>query len=327
MGEDNDNIVWKEELYNIGDTHQQYEVKRRGRPPKNPENILESVDENLLLGTDWFQKARAMVNFDEQKLVIRYLGRRFEVPIMHTDKGKQKEYVNKDMRSGDHDSDENDDDDLFEKFEYESEDLEEVESYSTDSIPVGKVSESESEGRIDDENVEESLAVCLAVMEEVPTEKKVPVDEKLPAEDQLVRIVDGVNIEAQYKVNVEQLFKANENLFANGLEELGQTNLVKHVIKTGDIEPIKQAPYRLAPSEQEFVPTQQNKAVKQVRSAQLKQKAYYDRHIKITPEFHIGTKVLANGSYKIRTLDGQVVKSPINKAQLKEYHEARNHLR
>ncbi|CAG8759806.1 8759_t:CDS:2 [Cetraspora pellucida] len=362
MGEDDDDIVWEEELYNIRDTHQQYEVKRRGRPPKNPENNWEtqgkkrkSVDENLLLGTDWFQKARAMVNFDEQKLVIRYLGRRFEVPIMHTDKGKQKEYVNEDMRSGDHDGDENDDDDLFEEFEYESEDLEEVESYSTDSIPVGEVSESESEGRIDDENVEESPAVCLAVMEEVPTEKKVPVDEKPPVEDQLVRIVDGVNIEAQYKVNVEQLFKANEDLFANGLEELGQTNLVKHVIKTGDVEPIKQAPYHLAPSEQEFVPTQRNKAVKQVRSAQLKQKAYYDRHIKVTPEFHVGTKVLlfdaahlmsrshklnqkwkgpffvhkvlANGSYKIRTLDGQVVKSPINKAQLKEYHEARNHLR
>ncbi|CAG8756457.1 8453_t:CDS:2 [Cetraspora pellucida] len=154
--------------------------------------VLKSVDKNLLLGTDWFQKARAMVDLNKQKLVIRYLDKRFEVPIMHTDKGKQKEYVNEDMRSGDHDGDKNDDDDLFEEFEYKSKDLEEVESYSTDSISVDEVSKNELKGRIYDENIEEeSPAVCLAVMEEVPTEKKVSVDEKPPVKDQLVRIVDG----------------------------------------------------------------------------------------------------------------------------------------
>ncbi|CAG8733271.1 12367_t:CDS:2, partial [Cetraspora pellucida] len=123
---------------------------------------------------------------------------------------ESKEYVNEDVRSGDHDGVKNDNDNLFEEFEYEIKDLEEVESYFTDSIPVGEVSDNESEERIDNKNVEDkSPAVCLAVMEEVPTEKKVLVDEKLP-----------------------QLFKENKDLFANGLEELGQTNLVKHVIKT-----------------------------------------------------------------------------------------------
>ncbi|CAG8789682.1 1239_t:CDS:2, partial [Cetraspora pellucida] len=64
---------------------------------------------------------------------------------------------------------------------------------------------------------------------------------------------------AQYKVNVKQLFKANENLFANGLEELGQTNLVKHMIKTGDVKLIKQISYYLALSKQEFVHEELNK--------------------------------------------------------------------
>ncbi|CAG8602592.1 1202_t:CDS:2 [Cetraspora pellucida] len=148
---------------------------------------------------------------------------------MHTDKGKQKKYMNEDVRSGDHNSNKNDIDNLFEEFEYKSANFEEVESYSIDSIPVGEVLKSESERRIDDENVKkESLAVCLAVMKEVPTEKKVPIDKKLPIKDQLVRIVDSVNIKAYYKVNVKQLFKANEDLFANGLEELGQTDLIRH---------------------------------------------------------------------------------------------------
>ncbi|CAG8527821.1 9543_t:CDS:2 [Cetraspora pellucida] len=108
--------------------------------------VLEFVDDNLLLGTDWFQKAQVIVNFDEQKL----------------------------------------------EFEYESENLEEVKSYSTNSILVGEVLESESEGRVDNKNVEEKSSAVL----------------------------DSVNIEAQYKANVEQLFKANKNLFANGSEEL-----------------------------------------------------------------------------------------------------------
>ncbi|CAG8756716.1 11402_t:CDS:2, partial [Cetraspora pellucida] len=118
------------------------------------ECILESIAK--------FQKARAIVDFDEQKLVIRYLDRRFEVPIMHTGKKKQKEYVNKDVRSGNHNGDKNNDDDLFEGFEYESEDLEEVESYFIDSISVDEV-----------------------LKKEVPTEKKVSLDGKPPVEDQL----------------------------------------------------------------------------------------------------------------------------------------------
>ncbi|CAG8552674.1 5416_t:CDS:2, partial [Cetraspora pellucida] len=77
----------------------------------------------------------------------------------------------------DYDGNKNDDNDLFEEFEYESEDLEEVENYFTNSILVGEMSES-----------------------------KKPLDRKPSVKDQLVRIVDNVNIEAQYKVNVEQLF-------------------------------------------------------------------------------------------------------------------------
>ncbi|CAG8745418.1 14741_t:CDS:2, partial [Cetraspora pellucida] len=74
-----------------------------------------------------------------------------------------------------------------------------------DSILVNEVLESESKGKVDNKNIKE---------------EKVSVDKKLSVKNQLVRIVDSLNIEAQYKANIKQLFKANKVLFANGLEEL-----------------------------------------------------------------------------------------------------------
>ncbi|CAG8604067.1 8975_t:CDS:2, partial [Cetraspora pellucida] len=211
--------------------------------------VLESVDETLLLGTDWFQKAWAMLDFDEQKLVIRYMGRRFEVPIMHMDKGKQKECILEELESGDHDEDEANE--LFDEMEYESEELEEVESFTSNNGPTDNDDDTEE---IREKRVEiESPAVCLAVMEEIPTGKKAPIDEKLTVEEQLNEIVESGKVEGKYQENVRELFNKKRELFANGLEELGCTNLVKHVIKTQDAESIKQLPYRLAPNEQEFV--------------------------------------------------------------------------
>ncbi|CAG8440659.1 15304_t:CDS:2 [Cetraspora pellucida] len=136
--------------------------------------------------------------------------RRFEIPIMHMDKKKQKEYILKELESGDYNED--DADELFDEIEYESKKLEEIESFAFDNILTDDEGPEELENKIVET---ESSAVCLAVMEEIPTEKK-------------------------------------EELFANELEELGCTNLVKHMIKTQDTEPIKQPPYWLALNEQEF---------------------------------------------------------------------------
>ncbi|CAG8834451.1 21337_t:CDS:1, partial [Racocetra persica] len=88
-------------------------------------------------------------------------------------------------------------------------------------------------------------AICLAVIEKIPIHKKASVNEKSTIEEQLNKIIEDGNIEEKYKENIKKLFKNNKNLFANGLEELGQTNLVKHVIKTQDTKLIKQPPYRL----------------------------------------------------------------------------------
>ncbi|CAG8848446.1 15795_t:CDS:1, partial [Racocetra persica] len=163
---------------------------------------------------------------------------------------KQKAQILEIDESGDHDED--DTDELFDELEYKSEELEELESFSSDCISSDE--KSIVKKKKDTKIVEiESLAVCLAVIEEIPIDKKAPADEKPTIEEQLNKIIDDTNIEEKYKESVKELFKNNKNLFANGLEELGRTNLVKYVIKTQDAEPIKQPPYRLAPNKQDFV--------------------------------------------------------------------------
>ena len=96
-------------------------------------------------------------------------------------------------------------------------------------------------------------------------------------------------------------------------------------------------------------PIIRQEAVEQIEFAQQKQKEMYDKQIKKEQHFNIGQKVLyynapqdgrhtgkllpkwkgpyfihdvgQNGSYRIRTIDGKLLKSPINGILLKSYHE------
>ncbi|CAG8730012.1 1471_t:CDS:2, partial [Racocetra persica] len=80
---------------------------------------------------------------------------------MYTDKGKQKVQIPEKVELDDYDEDDAD----------EFEELEELESFSTDCA----LSDEESAEEIErDEKIIkiESLAICLAVIEEIPTEKK-----------------------------------------------------------------------------------------------------------------------------------------------------------
>ena len=97
------------------------------------------------------------------------------------------------------------------------------------------------------------------------------------------------------------------------------------------------------------VPQIREKAQQQIALSQQKQKLRYDKKIKKEIKFQIGDKVLCyiaakalshsgklepkwkgpyyihntlpNDAYKIRTMDGQVLKTPLNSLLLKEYHE------
>ncbi|CAG8781668.1 772_t:CDS:1, partial [Acaulospora morrowiae] len=82
--------------------------------------VIESRDETLLLGTDWFQKTKARIHFDEQKIFLRYQGKELEIPISHNgveELTRPDESEESDYESGG----------TYGEFEYESEEVEEEE--------------------------------------------------------------------------------------------------------------------------------------------------------------------------------------------------------
>ncbi|CAG8477894.1 867_t:CDS:2 [Dentiscutata erythropus] len=115
---------------------------------------------------------------------------------MHTDKGKQKEQIPVIDESCDHYED--DVDKIFDELEYKSKELKELKSFLSDCISSDE--ENMLEIKKDTKLIEiESPAVCLVVMEEIPTGQKAPVDEKPTIEEQLNMIIDNTNIEEKYK--------------------------------------------------------------------------------------------------------------------------------
>ncbi|CAG8534618.1 22472_t:CDS:2, partial [Cetraspora pellucida] len=130
----------------------------------------------------------------------------------------QREQIPENDESDDYDEDNANE--LFDKLEYKREELEELESFSSDCVLSDK--ESAEETKKSRKMMEiESLAVYLAVMEEIPTGKKVSVDEKSTIEKQLNKIIEEGNVDDKYKEEIKELFKNNRTLFANGLKELG----------------------------------------------------------------------------------------------------------
>ncbi|CAG8763721.1 5250_t:CDS:1, partial [Ambispora leptoticha] len=48
---------------------------------------IESQEETLLLGTDWFNKSRAKLDFDKSTLHVRYLGKQATINATHVSNG------------------------------------------------------------------------------------------------------------------------------------------------------------------------------------------------------------------------------------------------
>ncbi|CAG8599198.1 13129_t:CDS:2, partial [Acaulospora morrowiae] len=116
--------------------------------------VVKSRDEMLLLGTDWFQKSKARIHFDEKKLYLQYAGEAIEVPISHHGTESLLE------PESDQESAETD---LFDEFEYEEEKVDERGGYYTGDV----LSDEELYENPWEEM--ESLAIYLTNVEEVPT--------------------------------------------------------------------------------------------------------------------------------------------------------------
>lgn len=198
--------------------------------------VIESRDETLLLGTDWFQRANARIHFDEQKLYLKYQGQSAEVPISHNDATFLQTPEGTDV------SDE--DPDTCDEFEYESEELEEKEGYYTEERSDEELYENPWENM-------QSPAIYMTTLEEIPTRDEDRDEQRNDVEAPKQNI--DIRLTKEEQEEATTFFEKEKDLFARDITELTQTDVIHHAIDTGDAKPIKQALYRMAPDEHDYV--------------------------------------------------------------------------
>ncbi|CAG8615893.1 12204_t:CDS:2, partial [Cetraspora pellucida] len=165
---------------------------------KNKQNIhvIESTDETLLLGNDWFQRAQVRIHFDEQRLFLKHDGKRIEVPISSNGTKKLEVPEERDQ-------------------------------------PGRRASE--AEGYYTEEAVEEPMdlfynsweestspALYLTNVEEMPT--KDDDETKITVERWIEQFLQNDNLDKEDKEKAASFFKQERTLFASDIRELGETN-------------------------------------------------------------------------------------------------------
>ncbi|CAG8510750.1 31934_t:CDS:2 [Gigaspora margarita] len=81
--------------------------------------VIESLDDTLLLETEWFQKTKARIHFDEQKLYLKYADRLAEIKISNSG--------NEDLKPRKDEDNYSEDRDTFDEFDYEEKEFDEIE--------------------------------------------------------------------------------------------------------------------------------------------------------------------------------------------------------
>ncbi|RHZ89109.1 hypothetical protein Glove_19g437 [Diversispora epigaea] len=179
--------------------------------------VIESTEDNLLLGTDFFEKTQFHWNFKDCTLKLTYDNKETIVVTTHSD--QLVPYV---------DSEEEYEEEIQDELEYElEEDLEELESYCSEQI-------------IDEDDIDEyyyytnkNPAVFLTNIT-IPEIKESPIQKGI--------------LNKQQEIIVDELFAEHTNVFAENISEEGQTieltqtYVVEHEIKT-NVQLIKQRPY------------------------------------------------------------------------------------
>lgn len=88
---------------------------------------------------------------------------------------------------------------------------------------------------------------CVSVASTSPTEKEgvETNSEELPQLLQQIYDKTASELNSDQMTRFKELLKKEQDIFASGKSDIGRTNIVKHVIDTGDTRPVKQAPRRL----------------------------------------------------------------------------------
>ncbi|CAG8548201.1 11648_t:CDS:1 [Acaulospora morrowiae] len=102
--------------------------------------VIDSKDELLLLGNDWFEKVKAQIYIDEQKLIVKYDGKKIKIPITNDKERK----VPANETDSNEQSDDEEVDNVLNNIIYEKEDVEEKKGYFSKEARDGSDSNEEA---------------------------------------------------------------------------------------------------------------------------------------------------------------------------------------
>ncbi|CAG8542574.1 4497_t:CDS:2, partial [Scutellospora calospora] len=126
---------------------------------------------------------------------------------------------------------------------------------------------------------EENPALYLTNIESVPIGDD---KEEKSIEEKIQESIKNDELTPQQQCTVQMFLWSNKDMFAQGLEDLGQTNLITHTINTANALPICQGPYKTSHEQNKFVREEIAKAtaVRRIERAQETAKERHDRQIK-----------------------------------------------
>lgn len=226
-------------------------------------HVIDSKDETLLLGTDWFRRTRAVLDFNNKSVQLTFLAKTILAPIsIHI--GEVPRYVSFQEEEIDNEIDE-----IFDEYEYED-DLIEKEIHLLNS-------ESSEDEEIWEQWYQQPLNYNpWDEKEEIPDQYNLLEDilnDYLTEDDEdktdnpalfLAQAEKGNEWNIQKDLHVgpltdhqqtqfQQVLNNNEDICAKSQTDIGRTGLIKHQIHTGDAAPQARSPYRTNPKKKEFL--------------------------------------------------------------------------
>ena len=231
-------------------------------------HVIDSRDETLLLGTDWFKRTRAVLDFNNKSVRLTFLAKTVTVPIaIHV--GETLKYV-----GFEEDFDEEELEEIFDEYEYE--DLVEKEIHLVNS-------ESSDDDEIWDQWYQQPLTFNPWMEESSDSKEKNPIiseefvksfpeyqDDEEEESNPALFLAQAETFTATPDWNVhndlhvgpltdhqqtqfQQVIATNEDICAKSQTDIGRTGLIKHQIYTGNAEPLTRSPYRCNPKKREFL--------------------------------------------------------------------------
>ena len=199
--------------------------------------VIDSQDETLLLGTDWFRKTHASLDFGTNQIRLRYLAKTITVPVTSSANEIPVNYPTP--------SDQQDDELEQVLNDYEEEELSEIEAYMADSQEEYEEETDLLPLDYNPWNEENSVYLTLAFKEEFEHNPAVFLAET--SKENIWKIKDDLQVgplDDKQQTSFQKLIDDYKDICALSQTKIGRTSLVKHKILTNNHDPVTTGAYK-----------------------------------------------------------------------------------